>query len=98
MWTHVDRGRGVENRIFCGRHKWMAPYLFGQICVHVFLLLSEIRPKVSENSRHRPIVETRVLLVDETAMSFAEDEKRVHRTLHRLVPDDVGIFRRFVHL
>src|SRR6218665_1242591 len=27
MWTHVDRGRGVKNGIFCGRHKWMAPYL-----------------------------------------------------------------------
>ena len=25
MWTHVDRGRGVKNVIFCGRHKWMAP-------------------------------------------------------------------------
>ena len=24
--AHVDRGReGVENRIFCGRRKWMAP-------------------------------------------------------------------------
>src|SRR6218665_1823520 len=25
MWTHLDRGRGVKNGIFCGRHKWMAP-------------------------------------------------------------------------
>src|SRR6218665_1219008 len=26
MWTHVDRGEGVKNLIFCGRHKWMAHY------------------------------------------------------------------------
>src|SRR6218665_1906508 len=25
MWTHVERGRGVKNVVFCGRHKWMAP-------------------------------------------------------------------------
>src|SRR6218665_223991 len=27
MWRFVDRGRGVKNVIFCGRHKWMAPNL-----------------------------------------------------------------------
>src|SRR6218665_2070695 len=26
MWTHVDRGREVKNRIFCGGHNWMTPY------------------------------------------------------------------------
>src|SRR6218665_1972409 len=26
MWTHVNRGEGVKNLIFCGRHKWMVPY------------------------------------------------------------------------
>src|SRR6218665_896084 len=25
MWTHVDRGRGVRNLIFCGRYKWISP-------------------------------------------------------------------------
>jgi len=24
MWTYADRGRVLENLIFCGRHKWMA--------------------------------------------------------------------------
>jgi len=27
MWTHVYRGMEVKILIFCGRHKWMAPYL-----------------------------------------------------------------------
>jgi len=25
MWMHVDRGEGVKDPIFCGRHKWMTP-------------------------------------------------------------------------
>jgi len=27
MWTHVGRGGGVKNPIFCGHHKWMTPYV-----------------------------------------------------------------------
>src|SRR6218665_2766169 len=28
MWTHVDRGEGGQKRdFFCGRHKWMAPFV-----------------------------------------------------------------------
>src|SRR6218665_1187541 len=36
LWTHVDRGGRVKNRIFCGRHKWMTQrpkvYEIGGIC------------------------------------------------------------------
>src|SRR6218665_800234 len=34
MWTHVDRGEGVKNLIFCGRHKWITPMLPERIQCH----------------------------------------------------------------
>src|SRR6218665_4020588 len=34
--AHVDRGRGVKNPIFCGRHKWMA-----HTCIHLVYVASE---------------------------------------------------------
>jgi len=27
MWALVDRGEGGQKPDFCGRHKWMTPYL-----------------------------------------------------------------------
>ena len=41
--AHVDacgQGEGVKNGIFCGRHKWMAPYAIGPLCIIDFIMTS----------------------------------------------------------
>src|SRR6218665_1616515 len=73
MWTHVDRGRWVKNGIFCGRHKWMAPYFHdraGRHILYIILMAGNLRK------------DARRLRSDKMRLSIASNPFHVLRRLY----------------